>query len=106
MIAHGWYDEEKKIFDQNERVYLFARLIPYIFTQPTEDVEGVIELIDKFGIDKRLFWNMLLEKLDSIIWVINRYGESLQRHGTVSFPSTLDPRLDYEGYQIEVERNE
>lgn len=100
MVVHGWYDEEKKIFDQNERVYLLAHLIPYVFTQPTEDVEGMVELIDKFGINKRLFWNMLLEKLDSIIRVINRYGDSLQRHGTIPFPSISDPGFDYEDYQI------
>jgi hypothetical protein len=84
MLTHGWYDEEKKILNQNDRIYLFTHLIPYIFTYPTE-AGSVIELIDKFGIDRKVFWNMLLDKLASSIEIINRYGKYIIHPGPDNF---------------------
>jgi hypothetical protein len=85
MIIHGWYDEEKKVLNKKDKVYLFARLIPYIFTYPTE-AGSIVDLIDKFGIDRKIFWNMLLDKLASTIQAINGYGKYIIRPGIVSPP--------------------
>lgn len=88
MLTHGWYDEETKILDQKDRIYLFTHLIPFIFTYPTE-VGGIIELIDKFGIDRRVFWNMLLDKLASSIEIINGFAKYFIRPGFDNFSTEI-----------------
>ena len=46
--------------------------------------------LDKFGIDRKMFWNMLLGKLFSTIQAINGCGKYIIRPGIVS-SSTLAP---------------
>jgi hypothetical protein len=67
-------------------------LIPFIFTYPTE-AKGIVDLMDKFGIYRMMFWNMLLGKLFSTIQAINGYGKYIIRPGIVSSSTSAPSSL-------------
>lgn len=48
------------------------QLMPYILTHP-EEVENVVQYMDKFGINKKDFGELLVNKLGSIASAINEF---------------------------------
>lgn len=75
MVEHGWYDRKIRL-DQNQRLDLFGYLVPYMLTDASE-VRNVVGLMEKFGVDKKVFGQTLLEKLEarlaSTAAVVNEY---------------------------------
>jgi len=90
MITEGWYSEEKKILTQEEKINLLTHLIPHILTETKykiESIESIVELIDKFGIDRETFGQMLLDRLDYTLETVNKYGRHTRLpHIIASFP--------------------
>ncbi|MGH9982713.1 MAG: hypothetical protein ACRD8W_02005 [Nitrososphaeraceae archaeon] len=93
MVRHGWYEQEKKVLDQKDRIYLFTHLIRYILMSPAE-VGEIVKLIDRFGINRDFFWYSLLEKLGPIIEIINEYARDTKRLSEPLIPLTILDKLD------------
>lgn len=83
MVEHGWYDRKIKL-DQNQILDLFGYLVPYMLTDASE-VRNVVGLMEKFGVDKKVFGQALLDKLKarlaSTAAVVNEY----QRYTKIAY---------------------
>jgi hypothetical protein len=77
MVIHGWYDQGAKL-DQNERLGLFNYLIPQM--ADTSEVRDIVNLMDKFGIDKVEFGRMLMDKLRETVTSTSKVLNAYQRY--------------------------
>jgi len=72
MVIQEWFEKEKETLTKEDRIHLFIFLIPYILTH-VEDVKDIVELINKFGIDKIKFGELLLDRVNSSVEALNEY---------------------------------
>lgn len=72
MVITDWFEKEKQSLTKEDRMHLFIFLIPYILTHAKE-VKDIVELIDKFGIDKRRFGELLMDRVNSSVEAVNEY---------------------------------
>jgi hypothetical protein len=50
------------------------QLIPYLVSRP-EEVQNIVQYMDKFSLDKKRLWNLLVSRLISITEIINDYAK-------------------------------
>ncbi len=108
MMTEGWYTEEKKILTQEEKINLLTYLIPHLITETkfkANSIDNIVELIDKFGIDRERFGQMLLDRLNYTLEAVNKYGRHTRLPQVIaSFPGveSLTKNTEDLAYDIKV----